>query len=129
MNRILADAPERSNGALTVVALAIEGGRVPRNALTQRHTDLKEEYYRRIRERGTPSQGRATASEPPSPDLKKTIDAKNKELARLREDVPGPGPAPSTSSPWKNQQLRDTHAGNGHPSSLSRPGHRARPRD
>ena len=35
MDRILAGAPERSNGGLTVVALAIEAG-VPRNALTQR---------------------------------------------------------------------------------------------
>ena len=35
MNRILDSTPERSNGALTVVALAIKAG-VPRNALTQR---------------------------------------------------------------------------------------------
>jgi hypothetical protein len=35
MDRILAGAPERSNGALTIVALAIEAG-VPRNALAQR---------------------------------------------------------------------------------------------
>jgi septal ring factor EnvC (AmiA/AmiB activator) len=110
MNRILADAPERSNGALTVVALAIEAD-VPRNALTQRHTDLKEEYYRRIRERGTPSQDeqrlRATITR-----LKKTIDAKNKELARLREDVPALVRAVNQLT-LENQQLRDTHAGNG----------------
>jgi hypothetical protein len=35
-------ADARSNGALTVVALAIEAG-VPRNALIQRHTDLTDE--------------------------------------------------------------------------------------
>ena len=34
MDRMLAGTPERSNGALTVVALALEAG-VPRNALIQ----------------------------------------------------------------------------------------------
>jgi hypothetical protein len=43
MDRILRGAPERSNGALTIVALALEAG-VPRNALTQRHTDLKNDF-------------------------------------------------------------------------------------
>ena len=43
MDRILAGIPERSNGALTIVALATKAG-VPRNALTQRHTDLKDEF-------------------------------------------------------------------------------------
>ena len=47
MDRILAGTPERSDGALTVVALATEAG-VPRNALTQRHTDLKDEFYYRM---------------------------------------------------------------------------------
>jgi septal ring factor EnvC (AmiA/AmiB activator) len=124
MNRILADAPERSNGALTVVALAIEAD-VPRNALTQRHTDLKEEYYRRIRERGTPSQDeqrlRATITR-----LKKTIDAKNKELARLREDVPALVRAVNQLT-LENQQLRDACAGG---SVIPFPGRvPARPRD
>jgi hypothetical protein len=41
------------NGALTVVALAQEAD-VPRNALTQRHTDLKNEFYQRVKERGGP---------------------------------------------------------------------------
>lgn len=51
MDRILAGAPERSNGALTIVALAAEAG-VPRNALTQRHLDLKNEFYDKVRARG-----------------------------------------------------------------------------
>ena len=38
MNRILADIPQHSNGALTIVALAAEA-QVPRNALTQRHPE------------------------------------------------------------------------------------------
>jgi hypothetical protein len=51
MDRILSGSPLHSNGALTVVALATEAG-VPRNALTQRHQDLKNEFYERVRARG-----------------------------------------------------------------------------
>jgi hypothetical protein len=51
MDRILAGRPEHSNGALTIVALALEA-KVPRNALTQRHTDLKAEFYEQVRARG-----------------------------------------------------------------------------
>lgn len=49
--RVLGGTPEHSNGALTIVALALEAG-VPRNALTQRHTDLKNECYDKVRARG-----------------------------------------------------------------------------
>ena len=86
MDRILAGAPERSDGALTVVALATEAG-VPRNALTQRHTDLKDEFYQRIRDRradnGDEARLRATIAK-----LRQTIAGKNRELAQLRADVP-----------------------------------------
>ncbi|WP_224277369.1 hypothetical protein [Streptomyces sp. LS1784] len=51
IDRILNGVPEHSNGALTVVALAQEAG-VPRNALTQRHLDLKNDFYARVRARG-----------------------------------------------------------------------------
>ena len=51
MDRILAGTPQRSNGALTIVALALEAD-VPRNALTQRHADLKNDFYERTRARG-----------------------------------------------------------------------------
>jgi septal ring factor EnvC (AmiA/AmiB activator) len=86
MDRILSGTAEHSSGALTIVALALEA-RVPRNALTQRHTDLKAEFYTRVAERGEPSEVetrlRATIAV-----LKKTIANKNAELARLRADVP-----------------------------------------
>ncbi|HUZ25272.1 MAG TPA: hypothetical protein VMV07_16070 [Streptosporangiaceae bacterium] len=86
IDRILAGTPERSNGALTVVALATEAG-VPRNALTQRHTDLKDEFYQRIRDRGADNGDearlRATIAK-----LRQTIAGKNRELAQLRADVP-----------------------------------------
>ncbi|HUY52111.1 MAG TPA: hypothetical protein VMV92_41485 [Streptosporangiaceae bacterium] len=86
MDRILAGVPERSNGALTVVALATEAG-IPRNALTQRHTDLKDEFYQRIRDRradnGDEARLRATIAK-----LRQTIAGKNRELAQIRADVP-----------------------------------------
>ncbi|MFD4096908.1 hypothetical protein ACFWQ9_30845 [Streptomyces albidoflavus] len=51
MDRILSGTPEHSSGALTIVALAAEA-QLPRNALTQRHTDLKNEFYDQVRARG-----------------------------------------------------------------------------
>lgn len=51
MDRILTGNPERSNGALTVVALAVEAD-VPRNALTQRHPDLRNDFYGKVRALG-----------------------------------------------------------------------------
>jgi hypothetical protein len=124
MDRILAGAPERSNGALTVVALAIEAG-VPRNALTQRHTDLKDEFYRRIRDAGAANGDearlRATIAK-----LRQTITAKNKELAQLRADVPALVRAVHELT-LENQHLRDTRAST---SVIPFPGQTpARPRD
>lgn len=86
MMRILSGCPERSNGALTIVALAQEAG-VPRNALTQRRLDLKNQFYENARQRGaTPDveiRLRATITR-----LKGTIASSNRELAQLRADVP-----------------------------------------
>jgi len=108
MDRILAGVPERSDGALTVVALAMEAG-VPRNALTQRHTDLKNEFYQRVKERGADNEDearlRATIAR-----LRKTIDGKNRELAQLRADVPALVRAVNQLT-LENQQLRDARAG------------------
>lgn len=49
-SRLLAGTPLRSNGALTVVALAEEAG-VKRHVLTYRHTDLKDLFYAQVRAR------------------------------------------------------------------------------
>ncbi len=49
--RILQGTAQHSNGALTIVTLAQEAG-VPRNALTQRHRDLKSEFYAQVRAGG-----------------------------------------------------------------------------
>jgi septal ring factor EnvC (AmiA/AmiB activator) len=110
MDRILHGAPERSDGALTVVALATEAG-VPRNALTQRHTDLKDEFYQRVKARGADNGDearlRATIAA-----LRKTIASKNKELAQLRADVPALVRAVNQLT-MENQQLRDMRASSG----------------
>jgi hypothetical protein len=108
MDRILGGTPERSDGAMTIVALAIEAG-VPRNALTQRHTDLKNEFYHRIKGVGAHNEDearlRATISR-----LRQTIANKNRELAQLRADVPALVRAVNQLT-LENQQLRDAHSG------------------
>ncbi|MFF1417834.1 hypothetical protein [Streptomyces sp. NPDC058280] len=51
MDRVLSGVSDHADGAWTIVALAAEAG-VPRNALTQRHPDLRNEFYDRVRARG-----------------------------------------------------------------------------
>lgn len=48
MDRLLARNPLRSDGKLTIKSLAVEAD-VPRHILTQVHTDLKDEFYGRVR--------------------------------------------------------------------------------
>lgn len=86
IDRILAGTPQRSNGALTIVALAQEAD-VPRNALTQRHTDLKNQFYQQVRGKGGPSE-LETRLRNTIAKLRKTIVNKNGELKQLRTDVP-----------------------------------------
>jgi len=104
MERILAGTPQRSNGALTIVALAHEAD-VPRNALTQRHTDLKNEFYQHVKERGGPSE-LETRLRGIIAALRKTIDNKNRELTQLRADVPALVRVVNELT-LENQQLRD----------------------
>jgi hypothetical protein len=85
MDRILASRPEHSNGALTIVALALEA-QVPRNALTQRHTDLKNEFYDQVRARGqTPDSEKRLRQQVRR--LKELRAADTEEIARLKADV------------------------------------------
>ena len=86
ITRILNGTPQHSNGALTIVALAHEA-QVPRNALTQRHTDLKNDFYRHVRERGGPSELETRLRKTIS-KLRVTSDNKTRELSQLRADVP-----------------------------------------
>lgn len=104
IGRILTGSAENSNGALTIVALAQEAG-VPRNALTQRHTDLKTEFYERVRQRGATPDVEARLRDTIT-RLKKTIASKNTELAQLRADVPELVRAINVLV-LENQQLRE----------------------
>lgn len=72
MDRILEGRSEHSSGALTIVALAAEAG-VPRNALTQRHVDLKNLFYERVRTSGG------------TPDSEIRLRRETARLKRLRE--------------------------------------------
>ncbi|MFC4499614.1 MULTISPECIES: hypothetical protein [Streptomyces] len=87
MDRILGGTPEHSNGALTIVALALEAG-IPRNALTQRHTDLKNEFYDKVRTRGgTPDSEQRLRKQVRR--LKELRAAGTEEIAQLKADVEG----------------------------------------
>jgi chromosome segregation ATPase len=107
MDRILRGTAEHSNGALTIVALAVEAG-VPRNALTQRHTDLKAEFYKRVQQRGDTSEVETRLRQRIT-RLTATIANKNTELTQLRADVPALVRTINVLT-LENQQLRETHA-------------------
>ncbi|MEI5034944.1 hypothetical protein RB201_26540 [Streptomyces sp. S1A(2023)] len=85
MDRILAGTQEESNGGLTIVALATEAG-VPRNALTQRHLDLKNDFYARVRARGGAPEG-ALRLRKQVVKLKELRAADTEEIKQLRADV------------------------------------------
>jgi septal ring factor EnvC (AmiA/AmiB activator) len=76
MDRLLAGTPLRSDGALTIVALAAEAG-IKRHILTHRHTDLKEEFYARVR-----AQNRIPESER---RLRDQLEAAQRRLSDLNE--------------------------------------------
>ncbi|UWE11933.1 hypothetical protein [Actinacidiphila bryophytorum] len=111
MERILGGTAHASNGALTIVALAQEAG-VPRNALTQRHLDLKNDFYERVNERGATPDAEARLRQKVV-KLKETITSKNAELDRLRADVPALVRTVNQLT-LENRQLREALA---HPAS------------
>lgn len=85
MDRILGGTPQQSNGALTIVALVLEAG-ILRNALTQRHTDLKAEFYDKARARGgTPDSERRLLQHVRR--LKELRAADPEEIAQLKADI------------------------------------------
>ncbi|WP_103544918.1 hypothetical protein [Streptomyces sp. SM1] len=84
MDRILAGTPEHSDGALTIKSLAAEAD-VPRNALTQRHLDLKNEFYAKVKERGQPTDVEVRLRKQ-IVKLKELRSDDKDELAQLRAD-------------------------------------------
>ncbi|WP_406402445.1 hypothetical protein OH805_24880 [Streptomyces sp. NBC_00879] len=85
MDRILGGVPQRSNGALTIVALAAEAS-VTRNALTQRHLDLKNDFYAKVKERGQPTDAEARLRKQVV-KLKELRQSEKVERAQLKADV------------------------------------------
>jgi hypothetical protein len=77
MDRLLAGTPLRSDGALTVVSLAVEAD-VKRHVLTHRHTDLKDQFYARVR-----AQGHVPASEQ---ELRAELEITKHKLGETREE-------------------------------------------
>jgi hypothetical protein len=76
---------QHSNGALTIVALAQETG-LPRNALTQRHPDLKNDFYAQVRACGqTPDSEIRLRQQVVKLKEFRAEDAQ--ELSQLRTDV------------------------------------------
>lgn len=62
--------PQNSDGALTIVALAQKAG-VPRNALTQRHLDLRNDFCAQVKARGhTPDPEARRDGRPPGVRLR-----------------------------------------------------------
>ncbi|BEL13003.1 hypothetical protein Q0Z83_111940 [Actinoplanes sichuanensis] len=84
MHRLLGGTAQHSNGALTIVALAQEAG-VPRNALIQRHLDLKADFYARVRERTGNCEDETRLRQTIS-RLETILARKNTELTELRYD-------------------------------------------
>ncbi|MEU5443662.1 MULTISPECIES: hypothetical protein [Streptomyces] len=86
MDRLLAGQAIASNGSLTVVALAAEAG-VHRMALLRRHTDLKNEFYERVRTetRQVPESERRLRETVTK--LKETVARQKAEIEELRQLV------------------------------------------
>lgn len=85
MDRILAGDPQHSNGALTIVALAQEA-QVPRNARTQRHPDLKNDFYAKVKERGQPTDSERRLRKKIT-KLKELRAAGKEQLTQLETDI------------------------------------------
>ncbi|MGW3823392.1 hypothetical protein ACWEAF_13985 [Streptomyces sp. NPDC005071] len=110
MDRILTGRAERSDGALTIVALALEAD-VPRNALTQRHLDLKNEFYEKVRARGQMPDSEVRLRKQ-IVKLKELRAKDAQELAQLRADIQGLVQAVNVLS-LENLKLREELAGPG----------------
>lgn len=84
MDRLLAGTPLRSDGALTVVSLAVEAD-VKRHVLTHRHVDLKDEFYARVRAASfVPESERKLREE--LAETKRRLSEANARIAQLESD-------------------------------------------
>ncbi len=82
MTRLLDGDPIRSDGKLTVKSLAVEAG-LKRWYLTHRHTDLRDEFYDRVRAQGTTPAAMTTLYE----EIAVLKQAHKQARAELREAI------------------------------------------
>ncbi|MFF5370083.1 hypothetical protein [Streptomyces sp. NPDC013187] len=96
---------------VTIVALAAEA-KVPRNALTQGHQDLKNDAYAKVRARGhTPDSEKRLCQQVRRRRELRAADAE--EIAQLKADVEalvGTLHQVTMENSHLNQQLADRHA-------------------
>ena len=85
MDRLLAGQPLRTAGGLTIVGLAQEAD-VKRHVLTHRHTDLKDEFYARVRAQNHVSPQLAAAHDQ-NDALQRRLNAALEDNRRLTEQV------------------------------------------
>lgn len=88
IDRLLAGTASRSNGSLTVVALAAEAG-VHRMALLKRHADLKNDFYERVRKETNQTPEAEKRLRQTVSKLKKTISEQRKEIEELQATAAG----------------------------------------
>lgn len=86
MDRLLTGQATASNGSLTVVALAAEAG-VHRMALLKRHSDLRTEFYARVRAETQQVPETEQRHQEAVVALKKTVANQSTELIELRQLV------------------------------------------
>jgi len=86
MDRLLAGTATASNGSLTVAALAVEAD-VHRMALLKRHTDLKTEFYERVRTETQQIPETEQKLRDAVDQLQKTITTQRTEIEHLRQRV------------------------------------------
>ena len=82
MTRLLDGDPIRSDGKLTVKSLAAEAG-LKRWYLTHRHTDLRDEFYDRVRVQGATPAAMTTLYE----EIAALKEAHKQDRAALRDAV------------------------------------------
>ena len=82
MTRLLDGDPIRSDGKLTVKTLAVEAG-LKRWYLTHRHTDLRDEFYDRVRAQGATPTAMTTLYE----EIAVLKETHKQDRAELREAI------------------------------------------
>ena len=82
MDRLLKEEPIRSDGKLTIKSLAAEAGLL-RWYLTHKHTDLKDEFYDKVRVQDAPPAAMAALHE----QIAALKEAQKRDRAALRDAV------------------------------------------